>query len=225
MLLNSFVNIISNLDAKIGDLAAKLGGWTYVVFFLCIFLETAFLIFLFLPSDAVVFSVTALTVTNPSLSAPLLFIIAIIAALLGDSCCFFLGHLLKNKKFTKKNYAFVDKETIKKTRNFFIKHGRLVVFLARFIPFCRAPVPFIIGKSNKPYNWFIKYNAPGTFVWGTFYILLGHFVGRSKFVINHPGLVALAVPLLLLIMWGLSILLTKILHNRYVEKLKRRRLK
>jgi membrane-associated protein len=68
---------------------------------------------------------------------------------------------------------------MRRVRAYMDRHGRRTVFLARFVGFFRALVPFAAGAVRMPYRPFLFYNALGALVWGVGTVLLGYVFGEA----------------------------------------------
>lgn len=146
--ISSLIDIILHLDKYIGVMIQNFGVWSYVILFLIIFLETGVVLTPFLPGDSLIFTVGAFSALG-SFNIWIMFILLTLAAILGDSLNYYIGSKVGHKVF-KKNYKFLNKKHLTKTKHFFKKHGGKTIILARFIPIIRTFAPFLagIGKMN-----------------------------------------------------------------------------
>src|SRR5215472_15510649 len=80
-LLEYFLHPQPHLEA----LTASMGPWFYVLLFAIIFCETGLVVTPFLPGDSLLFAVGALAAGASSLSMPLLFVLLVVAAVVGDA--------------------------------------------------------------------------------------------------------------------------------------------
>ena len=60
------IDFILHIDEHIYNIANAVGGWTYLILFLVIFIETAAVVFPFLPGDSLLFAAGALS-ANPEM--------------------------------------------------------------------------------------------------------------------------------------------------------------
>ena len=61
------IDFILHIDAHIYKIAHAVGGWTYLILFLVIVIETAAVVFPFLPGDSLLFAAGALS-ANPAMN-------------------------------------------------------------------------------------------------------------------------------------------------------------
>ena len=93
------VDFILNLNVHINALVNTFGLWTYALLFLIIFCETGLVIMPFLPGDSLLFTVGIVTATT-HLSVHLMILLLVFAAVLGDNCNYWAGHLFGEKLFS-----------------------------------------------------------------------------------------------------------------------------
>ena len=104
--------------------------------------------------------------------------IVIVAAIVGDTVGYEVGKhfgpALLNMRVLAKRRGRLDR-----AQDFLRRRGGVAVFLGRFVAFFRAVMPALAGTSRMPYPRFVAFNAAGGIVWGTIYVLLGFFAGKS----------------------------------------------
>src|SRR3989344_4896864 len=135
-LISFFLEFILHIDLYLGMLIQTLGLWTYFILFLIVFLETGIVIAPFLPGDSLLFVAGSMSTTG-LLDVWLLFIVFSVAAILGDTVNYWIGHFLGEKLFNKK-IPFLKKEYLEKASKFYEKHGGKTIILARFLPIIRT---------------------------------------------------------------------------------------
>ena len=165
--------------------------WTYALLFLIIFLETGLVVTPFLPGDSLLFaagSFAALGVLSPIV----LVILLSIAAILGDTVNYWIGHYIGPRAFSG-NVRFLKKEYLDKTHEFYEKHGGKTIILARFVPIVRTFAPFVAGVGAMTYSKFILYNVVGGIVWVNIFVWLGYFFGNLPFVKKNFEIAILAI--------------------------------
>ncbi|MFC2064716.1 DedA family protein [Chloroflexota bacterium] len=191
------IDIFIHLDVYLSQILADYGTWTYAILFLVIFLETGFVVTPFLPGDSLLFAAgtfAALGSFNPILLGLLL----IIAAILGDTVNYWIGHKVGDKVFTS-DIKWIKKDYIHRTQEFFNKYGGKTIFLARFVPIIRTFAPFISGVGKMKYGYFLFYNVVGGITWVALFLSAGYFFGNIPFVKHNFSLVILAIIILSLV--------------------------
>src|SRR6478736_1988677 len=91
-LLQQLIDFILHIDKHLADIVNEYHTLTYLILFLIIFAETGFVITPFLPGDSLLFATGAL-VAKPEtgLSIMVLYVLVMIAAILGDLVNYNIG--------------------------------------------------------------------------------------------------------------------------------------
>jgi membrane-associated protein len=192
-LIRWFINFVLHMDEQLPIIVNSIGGWTYAALFVVIFIETGLVVTPFLPGDSLLFAAGAIAaLPNSGLNTLLLWLLMAIAAILGDTANYWIGHSLGTKVFTTESRWF-KKEYLDRTHAFYEKHGGKTIFLARFIPIIRTFAPFVAGIGKMSYGYFIGYNVVGGIVWTGLFLGAGHFFGGLPFVKKNFEIVIFAI--------------------------------
>jgi membrane-associated protein len=190
-LLFPLIDIVLHFDKYLPGIIETYGIWTYLILFLIIFCETGLVVLPYLPGDSLLFVAGALAGTG-YLSPEILIGSLILAAVLGDTLNYWIGHTAGMKLF-ERNYCFIKKDHLEKTHEYFEKYGGFTIVIARFIPFIRTFAPFLAGVGKMPYRWFITYNLAGGILWICSFTLAGFFFGRIPVVQQNFGYIIYAI--------------------------------
>jgi membrane-associated protein len=185
------IDLFLHLDRYLGQIIQSYGLWTYLILFLIVFCETGLVITPFLPGDSLLFAAGALTATTP-LSVGWLLALLCVAAVAGDAVNYLVGYFL-GEELIKKQSRFVKKEYLDRTHQFFEKHGKMTIFLARFVPIVRTFAPFVAGLGRMRYIEFAAYNVVGGVVWVCLFVTGGRFFGNIPIVKEYFSLVIMAI--------------------------------
>lgn len=191
-LITTVINFIMHIDVHLGEIISNYGAETYLILFIIIFCETGLVITPFLPGDSLIFAAATFAAID-KLNIFILFIIVLIAAVLGDTVNYHIGKYFKNKLYKLENNRFIKKEYIDKTQDFFKKHGGKSIILARFVPIVRTFAPFVAGIGSMTYKKFLSYNFIGGLSWTSLFILVGYFFGNIPFVKNNFSIIIIAI--------------------------------
>ncbi|OGY84776.1 MAG: hypothetical protein A3F54_03260 [Candidatus Kerfeldbacteria bacterium RIFCSPHIGHO2_12_FULL_48_17] len=179
-ILLSLLDFFLHLDVHLSALIASYGVWVYGILFLIIFAETGFVIMPFLPGDSLLFAAGAFAATG-SFHVMWLFVLLTVAAIIGDSVNYWIGHKLGPRVF-KENVRFLKKEYLTRTEAFYEKHGGKTIIIARFMPIIRTFAPFIAGIGKMRYGSFIAYNIFGGVLWIGLFVFGGYFFGNISVI-------------------------------------------
>ncbi len=188
------INFILHIDTHLGALIAGYGTLTYIFLFLIIFAETGFVFTPFLPGDSLIFAAGAFAALG-SFNVVILIILFWLAAFLGDTANYWIGHFFGQKLIDNPKIP-INQEHIDKTQKFYDKHGGKTIFLARFIPIIRTFAPFVASIGKMEYKKFILFNATGGFTWVGAFTLLGYFFGNLPGVKKNFSMVVIAIIIL-----------------------------
>lgn len=189
--LNYLVDLFLNLDVHLHELILQYGTFTYAILFIVIFAETGFVFTPFLPGDSLLFAAGTFAAKG-SFDVTLLFVILSIAAVLGDTINYWVGHFIGLKIFDKYP-RLLKKEYLDRTHQFYEKHGGKTIILARFFPIIRTFAPFVAGVGKMTYSKFISYNVIGGVLWCALFIYVGYFFGNLDFVKNNFSIIVLTI--------------------------------
>jgi len=189
------VDFFVHLDKYLPVIIQSFGVWAYVIVFLVIFCETGLVVAPILPGDSLLFALGSIAALG-ALNIELLLILLCIAAIVGDTVNYAIGHFLGPKVFHYENNRFFKKEYLDKTHQFYEKHGGKTIIIARFMPVIRTFAPFVAGIGAMTYPKFLLYNITGGIAWVCAFLLGGYFFGNIPSVKNNFTLVILAIIIL-----------------------------
>ena len=170
-----------------------------------IFMETGLLIGLVFPGGEVVFlagiaaSGTGTQILGEAkLSAPLLFALAPVAAIVGGEIGYWFGKKYGRKFFERPNSRFFNLKMVETTERWLIRYGpRKALIFGRFIPFARTLINPVCGVVNLERKLFSTWNAIGAIIWTQVAIGIGYLLGDliegsvDKYLLPIVGLIVL----------------------------------
>jgi membrane-associated protein len=195
-IITFLIDLFLHLDEHLASVIAQYGGWTYGILFAVIFVETGLVIMPILPGDSLLFAAGTFAALPDGLNIWYLVILLIVAAILGDTVNYSIGHYLGERAY---NIKWIKKEYFEKTHAFFEKHGGKAIFLARFVPIVRTFAPFVAGIGKMTYSYFVTYNFIGGIVWVVLFTFAGYFFGNIPFMKENFEYVIIAIILLSLL--------------------------
>jgi len=152
-----------------------------------IFMETGLLIGLVFPGGEVVFlagmaasSAGADVLGDAKLSAPLLFLTAPIAAIIGGEVGYWFGRKYGRKFFERPDTRFFNQNLVKRVEKLLAKYGpRKALVFGRFIPFARTLLNPTCGVVLLERKLFSTWNAIGAIIWTQVAIGIGYLLGDA----------------------------------------------
>ena len=131
------LDFILHVDVHLASFVQTYGAWVYALLFLIIFVETGVVVMPFLPGDSLLFVVGALCGVG-LMNLPLVIVLLIVAAILGDQCNYLIGRYFGPKVFQWENSRYFNKHAFDQAHAFYEKYGGVTIVLARFMPFLRT---------------------------------------------------------------------------------------
>ena len=150
-----------------------------------IFMETGLLIGLVFPGGEVVFlagiaasGTGEALLGDAKLSAPLLFALAPVAAIIGGEVGYWFGKKFGRKFFDRPNTRFFNQKMVSATEKWLLKYGpRKALVFGRFVPFARTLINPVCGVANLDRKLFSTWNAIGAIIWTQVAIGIGYLLG------------------------------------------------
>ncbi|MCS6917334.1 MAG: DedA family protein [Chitinophagales bacterium] len=184
-LLHWFLDFLLHIDQHLAELLAQYGTAIILIVALIIFCETGLVVTPILPGDSMLFAFGALAAQATSgLSVHVSVATFIVAAFVGNQVNYSVGRYIGPKVY-EKNYRFIKREYLDRTRRFFEKYGAITIVYTRFAPILRTFAPFVAGVGQMPLGRFTAYNLIGGIAWVTSFTYAGYFFGNIPFVKEH----------------------------------------
>jgi membrane-associated protein len=181
-IIYGLIDFILHIDDHLVEIIQHFGHWSYGILFGIIFVETGIVIMPFLPGDSLLFASGTLAALG-AFNLPLLLIVFFVAAVLGDTANYHIGHKIGTSIPEDGLIGrFINRERLEIAQRFFNKHGGKTIVIARFMPFIRTFIPFVAGASKMHYSYFLLYNVVGAFLWVMSCTLLGYFFGNIPII-------------------------------------------
>ena len=165
----------------------------YAVMFVIIFAETGLVVTPFLPGDSLLFAIGALGARGIGINLPLITILLIAAAIIGDAVNYWIGYKLGPAVFKKEDSKLLNKKHLIKAQEFYEKYGGKTIILARFVPIVRTFAPFVAGVGKMNFFRFWMFNIIGGIAWVIICVGSGYLFGNIEFVKKRFELVIVAI--------------------------------
>ncbi|MDQ6707276.1 MAG: VTT domain-containing protein [Acidobacteriota bacterium] len=201
-MLHSFIDFLRSLtdpEQLIRLLSTLLTGWLgYAALCGIVFAETGLLVGFFLPGDSLLFTVGVVCGAG-DLNLPLVMVLLMIAAIAGDNTGYWLGRSAGPRIFSRPKSRWFNPDHIRRTKEFYEKHGGKTIVYARFIPIVRTCTPFVAGVAQMPYFRFLSFSLAGGAGWIFFMTMLGYSLGSIPVVRHNFEKVVIAIIVLSLL--------------------------
>src|SRR3990170_3090551 len=107
-----FVDFFLHLDKHLAEVIQAYGAWTYALLFAIVFLETGLVVTPLLPGDSLLFAAGSFAALG-ALDLSLLVVLLTMAAILGDTVNYTIGHYLGPKVFHYPKSRFFNPEHLR----------------------------------------------------------------------------------------------------------------
>lgn len=194
-MIRELINLILHIDKYISVIIQNYGLWVYLILFIVVFIETGLVITPFLPGDSLLFAAGAFASIS-ALDIKYVYPIFLVAAILGDTVNYHIGHFIGPKVFSRNSSKLLKKENLDKAYRFYEKHGGKTIIIARFIPIIRTFAPFVAGIGKMSYFRFLSYNVLGSIMWVSIFVFAGYFFGNIPFIKNNFSIVVYVIILI-----------------------------
>src|ERR1700730_15489806 len=182
------IDVALHLDRHLLELLTRYELWIYPILFAVIFAETGLVVTPFLPGDSLLAAVDDSGIVR----APLASVTLGAAAVLGNTVNYSIGRAIGPPAFSGR-YRLLKVQYLRRTEEFFRRHGAMAILVSRFVPIIRTCAPFVAGVGRMPYARFLAYNLAGGFAWVLLFVWGGYLFGNIPLVRQHFGLVTLLI--------------------------------
>src|SRR5512141_2157318 len=129
-MLTTLLYSLFALDANVAELGARYGHWLYAILFVVIFAETGLVVFPFLPGDSILFIAGTIAATA-SLNVHLLVGLLVLAAILGDSVNYAVGHYIGPRVYDRPDSRWFKQAHLRQTQAFYDRFGGVTIIIGR----------------------------------------------------------------------------------------------
>src|ERR1700682_3887962 len=156
------IDVVLHLDRHLLELLTRYELWIYPILFAVMFAETGLGVTPvlagapFCPGAPLLVGVAALAAVDRTgtLQAPLASVTLGIAAVLGNTVNYSIGRAIGPPAFSGR-YRLLKVQYLRRTEEFFRRHGAMAILVSRFVPIIRTCAPFVAGVGRMPYARFL----------------------------------------------------------------------
>ena len=148
-----------------------------------IFCETGLFFGFFLPGDSLLF-ITGLLARREIFNLWIIIPLLIVMSFLGYVFGYWFGDRLEHWLLARPDSMWFRQSYIKKTRQFYGKHGSKAILIGRLVPIVRTFCAIVAGMVSMSYFRFLFFNLLGSVIWICFFVLLGYYLAEI-----FPGII------------------------------------
>jgi membrane-associated protein len=149
----------------------------YIALFSFVFAESGLFLGFFLPGDSLLFTAGILAARD-FFDLKIVLLGTFLCAFLGDLVGYWTGKHFGPTFFSSPRSFFRNPKHMEKAKEFYLRHGKKAIVLARFVPVVRTFAPILAGTVLMDYSTFVKYNAIGGAVWCLTFVGAGYILGN-----------------------------------------------
>jgi membrane protein DedA with SNARE-associated domain len=123
-------------------------------------------------------------VSTGAFSFPFAVLAGVLGDLAGSLIAYYIGFKLEEsvlvgivRKYGK--FILVTEHEFTKARNWFIKHGPIIVFVGKFIPGVRSFIALPAGVAEIKMKKFVPFVFLGSLFWCTILTSIGYYLGKN----------------------------------------------
>jgi membrane-associated protein len=165
------------------------GSAALLVLAIVLFAECGLLVGFFLPGDTLLFAAGIfVSVGTIHTSLAEFLVVAPIAAILGNLLGYLIGYHVGPRVFDRPESRLFRPEYVDRAHAFFERFGSWTIVIGRFVPVVRTVVTVMAGVGRMRFAAYAFFSVLGAIVWADGVLLLGHALGRVRFVREHSDL-------------------------------------
>lgn len=176
-------------------LALATSPWVYLLALALVMLDGVFPVF---PSEIVIVGLAALSASQGTPDATLLFLTATLGAIIGDTLTYGLGRLVGVRRLQSTPFRPLARSLRWAGRRMNHRMG-MVILTARFIPFARLAVNLTAGSTNIPFARFAPFCVLAGCAWAAYNVAMCSLAGRW---FNDQPLLGMALAIVLAVAFG-----------------------
>lgn len=164
------------------------GSGALLVLAIVLFAECGLLVGFFLPGDTLLFA-AGISIATGSITSSLtsFLIVAPIAAIAGNLVGYAIGYRAGPVVFDRPDSRLFRPEYVGRAHRFFERYGSWTIIIGRFVPIVRTFATVMAGVGRMRFSLYTLYTIIGGVLWADGVLVLGHQLGKIKWVQDHKG--------------------------------------
>ena len=139
----------------------------------------------------------------------LVYSMAILGNLIGDTGYYFIGRWGEDKISSRKRFLGIDTEQVKKLEKHFEQHAGKTLFLGKWTHYFVIPILVAAGIAKMPYKKFIWLNFIGELPKSLAFLLVGYYFGKAYGQLDKFSNYALVAVIIIVIIVAIIYFLKK----------------
>lgn len=183
----NWADLFNAMDRFLLAFAGHYGAWIYATLFVIFFSETGLVFMAFLPGDSLLF-VSGAVAASDVMNVWVVMIVTTAGAVLGNTVNYAIGNWFGHRIYDG-TIPWIDPVALKRTHDFYERHGGKTLVLARFIPVVRSFAPLVAGAAEMSFARFQFFNVVGAAGWVVLLVGGGFLFGNVPFVKDNLGII------------------------------------
>jgi membrane-associated protein len=170
--------LLGGLSLDPQEMLDSFGPYATIGLFLIVFAETGLLIGFFLPGDSLLFTAGVLA-SKGDLNIAVILLGCFLAAVAGDQVGYMFGQKAGPALFRREDSRIFKQQYVHRANEFFERHGKKTIVIARFVPVVRTFAPILAGVGDMQYRTFLTFNVIGALLWAVGVTMAGYVLGDT----------------------------------------------
>jgi membrane protein DedA with SNARE-associated domain len=173
------------------DIAHLITDYGLVVVAVVIGLESIGLPF---PGESVLILAGIFAGTRHELNIGWVIVVAAVAAIVGQAIGYVIGREFGYRLLLHYGpYVRVTESRVKLGEYLFLRHGRKIIVVARFVPLLRSLAGILAGANRMPWLQFLLANTVGAFAWAGLFGFAAYFLGHQVEHVAGPVMIVIGI--------------------------------
>ena len=157
------------------------------------------------PGESVLILAGIFAGTRHELNIGWVIVVAAVAAIVGQAIGYVIGREFGYRLLLRYGpYVRVTESRIKLGEYLFLRHGRKIIVVARFVPLLRSLAGILAGANRMPWLQFLLANAVGAFAWASVFGFAAYFLGHQVEHVAGPVMIVIGIAALVVLAIGAS---------------------
>jgi membrane protein DedA with SNARE-associated domain len=157
------------------------------------------------PGESVLILAGIFAGTRHELNIGWVIVVAAVAAIVGQAIGYAIGREFGYRLLLRYGpYVRVTESRIKLGEYLFLRHGRKIIIVARFVPLLRSLAGILAGANRMPWLQFLLANTVGAFAWASVFGLAAFFLGHQVEHVAGPVMILIGIAALVVLAIGAS---------------------